>query len=264
MIISFLGPINSYSNLAAKMVMSQGDTLTEFPSFYDVTTAVGIKADMAVVPIENSIEGVVSDILDFLAWEGNLYITREINLEINHKLFMKEGGDFVNVKRIITHSQAYGQCRKYLSKCYKNAEIIFTSSTSKAVESLNDNYTAAIAGAHNMKVGLKISSDIICDNINNITRFVTLQTKPLKNINANKISIIFEAENKPGGLLKVLQILNDNNLNMTKIESRPYRAKYGSYIFFVDFLGNINSPDVIKALNYIKENTGFYKYLGNY
>lgn len=262
--ISYLGPVNSYSYLAAKKIMSGEDQIIEYPTFIDAASAVGVETHKAVLPIENSLEGAVGNTLDILAWECELFITREIYLNINHKLIMRQNGDFNNVQRIITHSQAYGQCRKYLASHYPNAEVIYTSSTSKAVESLNDDYTAAIAGEHNLKDGLKVLNDTIQNDIYNITRFVALEKSPLIDPNNQKISIIFDAENKPGGLLKILHILNDNNLSMSKIESRPFKGQFGSYIFFVDLSGNIQSDNVQTAFELIKKSTTFFKYLGNY
>lgn len=262
--ISYLGPVNSYSYLAAKKIMCPDDEIIEYPTFLDAALAVGVQTDKAILPIENSLEGAVGNTLDILAWECELYITKEIYLDINHKLIMRQSGDFDNVKRIITHSQAYGQCRNFLVKNYPKAEVIYTSSTSKAVESLSDDYTAAIAGDHNIKEGLKALDQNIQNDKYNVTRFVSLEKSPINSPDNQKISIIFDAENRPGGLLKILQILNDYNLSMTKIESRPFKGQFGSYIFFVDLIGNINSQNVIAALDLIKKSTSFFKYLGNY
>jgi prephenate dehydratase len=262
--ISYLGPVNSYSYLAAKKIMSNDDILIEYPTFIDAALAVSNDTDMAVLPIENSLEGAVGNTLDILAWECELFITKEISLEINHKLIMRKSGDFNKINKIITHSQAYGQCRKFLASRYPNAEVIYTSSTSKAVECLFDDYTAAIAGVHNLNSDLKALDGIIQNDRYNITRFVALKKAPVISPDDQKISIIFDAENKPGGLLKILNILNKHNLSMTKIESRPYKGQFGSYIFFVDFLGNIQSDNVNTALSLIKESTTFFKYLGNY
>lgn len=262
--ISYLGPVNSYSYLAAKKIMSIKDQIIEYPTFIDAALAVGVQTHKAVLPIENSLEGAVGNTLDILAWECELYITKEIYVEINHKLIMRQAGDFKNIKRIITHSQAYGQCRKYLARHYPNAEVIYTSSTSKAVESLTDDNTAAIAGGHNLKDGLKALDDTIQNDAYNITRFIALEKSPVNDHKNQKISIIFDAENKPGGLLKILQILNDNNLSMTKIESRPFKGRFGSYIFFIDLLGNIDSNNIKTTFELIKNTTTFFKYLGNY
>lgn len=262
--ISYLGPENSYSYLVAKRVKSSQDTIVQFSTFFDVALAVGKTTDKAILPIENSLEGAVSNTLDILAWECDLFITKEIFLEINHKLIMRKTGDFSNIKRIITHAQAYGQCRSFLTKNYPDAEIIYTSSTSKAVESIDDDYTAAIAGEHNLNPNLKAFPDLIQNDTYNVTRFVVLEKEPINNTTNQKISVIFDAENKPGGLLKILHILQDHNLNMTKIESRPFKGHFGSYIFFVDFLGNVNNANVQSAFEKIKQLTSFFKYLGNY
>ncbi|NLC17331.1 MAG: prephenate dehydratase [Clostridiales bacterium] len=262
--IGYLGPENSYSYLVAQKVKSPEDTIIQFPTFIDVALAVGNLTDKAVLPIENSLEGAVSNTLDILAWECELYITKEICLEINHKLIMKKTGDFNNIKKIITHAQAYGQCRKFLAKRYPSAEIVYTSSTSKAVESIEDDYTAAIAGEHNLNQDLKALPETIQNDTNNITRFVVLEKEPRHHNTNQKISIIFDAENKPGGLLKILQILHEHSLNMTKIESRPFKNRYGNYIFFVDFLGNVNDQNVQSAFDKIKKSTTYFKYLGNY
>lgn len=262
--ISYLGPVNSYSHIAACRIKTDNDILVEYPTFSDVTDAVGVSADIAIVPIENSIEGAVSNILDILAWEKDLYITRELNINIDHKLIMLKSGNPNNIKKVLSHWQAYGQCRKIINKLYPNAEIVFTSSTSKAVDSLEQDDWAAIASGQNLNEKYKIVNSDIQENSQNITKFVTLSKEPINSPNASKVSIVFEAENRPGGLLKLLTILEKYKLDMTKIESRPYKQQFGRYIFFVDFLGNINDDNVKKALAEIQNATNYYKYLGNY
>lgn len=262
--VAYLGPQNTYSHLAALNMTGQDDALIEQPTLYDVLMAVGDTADAAIVPIENSIEGGVAGVLDMLVWETDLYINAESSLKIDNRLFMREGADFSKVERILTHPQAYGQCRKYLSKRYPHANIVFTDSTAQAVKSLKDNVTAAIAGAHNLTKGLICSPEDIQDNPHNITRFVLLKKTPANPEVISKISIVFEAENKPGGLFNLLEIIKENNLNMSKIESRPYKGAPGRYVFFVDFNGNLDPKTVETALNQLKQKTTFYKFLGSY
>lgn len=266
MIIAYLGPAKSYSYLAAVNMSAKGDELREFPTFYDILMSVGNGTDAAVVPIENSIEGAVGGVLDLLVWESKLYINGEYNLKLDNRLFLPKGGDFGNIRRIMSHAQAYGQCRKFLSRKYPNAEIVFTDSTSKAVEDLSEERpdVAAVAGFQNLKDGLKVLDENIQDSDNNVTRFVMLSQNPGNNPSPTKTSVVFEAENRPGGLLELLMIFARHNLSMTKIESRPYKGELGRYVFFVDFAGDLSEGNLNSALNELERNTRFYKFLGRY
>ncbi len=259
--IAYLGPPDSYSHLAAIKLGGTHAELVPMPDFSRTIHAVDADT-RAVVPIENSLEGTVNAVTDILIWEVNCFITREISLDIRHRLFALRGVEKKDIRRIVTHPQAYGPSRSYLAGVFPDARIEFADSTAQALAYI-DGETAAIAGAHIKRAGIVVL-DRMERLLNNTTRFVLLGDKETKSDRADKVSVVFETENKPGALNRILNILSDHNLNMTKIESRPHKSVMGRYLFLVDFAGNVADPRVADALQTVQSACVYYKYLGNY
>jgi len=266
--ISYLGPTNSYSYLAAKKVMNADDILIEMPSLTDVLKALREgSADIAVTPMENSIEGNVNEVTDNLIFGGDknpVFINSEFVLKIENYLISKKDADFTKIKAIITHWQPYAQCRQNIKRLLPDAKVVFADSTSAAVEGILNNETAAIGGEQLVKENYKKSDYVVNDNIDNCTRFATLSKSENNNPKNDKFTIAFEVENKPGGLLRLLEIINVFGMNMTRLESRPHKSALGRYVFIADITGNVLNNDTSSALELIKRNTAFYKYLGCY
>jgi prephenate dehydratase len=265
--IAYLGPENSYSFLAAKRIARDDDVLTEMPSFTDVLESVReCRADIAVTPMENSVEGNVNEVADCLIFGDDrkpLFINEEFVLVIENRLIMQKDADPDNIRTIITHWQPYAQCRHTLKHLSPDAKIVFADSTSAAVKSISDDYTAAIGGRQLVSEGHKMSG-IINDNEDNCTRFAVLSSNDLLDPKNNKLTVVFEAENKPGGLLRLLEIINAFGMNMTRLESRPHKSVLGRYVFIADVTGNILDNSTSSALELIKRNTALFKYLGCY
>jgi len=264
--IAYLGPENSYSHLAAKKAAKEDGVLIPKPAFPDVFDAVRAgAADAAVIPVENSVEGNVNEVTDRLIFNAEpLFINAEFTLKIDNYLIARETADFNKIETVITHRQPYGQCRETLRRLYPAAKIIFADSTSAAEGKLSDEKTAAVGGKQLLSKSLKISENSVNDNDENRTRFAVISKTDAPDKESNKLSIAFEAENKPGGLLRLLQIINAHNLNMTRIESRPHKSVLGRYVFIADLAGNVLEADTAAALKELKADTAFFKYLGCY
>jgi prephenate dehydratase len=266
--IAYLGPENSYSFLAAKRIADDDDILIDMHSFTDVLESVrNGNADIAVTPMENSVEGNVNEVADCLIFgsdEKPLFINAEFVLVIENHLIMRNDARPENIKTIVTHWQPYAQCRQTLKKLLPDAKIIFAESTSAAVKSINDDATAAIGGKQLVTKGYKMHSDVINDNEDNCTRFAILSSKDIPDRKNNKLTLVFEAENKPGGLLRLLEIINVFGMNMTRLESRPHKSVLGRYVFIADINGHILDNSTSSALELIKRNTPHFKYLGCY
>ena len=189
------------------------------------------KADMCVVPIENSFEGTVVATVDALA-EFELQIASELTVPIRQSLIANCGVTLSDVKTVYSHPQALAQCRGNLKKLLPRASAQSVPYTSAGLALLNGS-SAAIARAP--KEGQTVLVENFEDSSENCTRFVAVRACSQKE-RGNKVSVQFSTENKPGALLKVLSELNARGLNMTKIESRPAKKKMGQYVFFVDFL----------------------------
>ncbi|MCS7180812.1 MAG: prephenate dehydratase, partial [bacterium] len=217
-----------------------------------------------VVPIENSIEGVVTHTLDVFI-ESDLKITSEIILEIHHFLLSKEKA-ISDIKKVYSHPQAIAQCRNWIGQNLPNAEIFETESTTSAVKKvIKEKNSAAIASEIAAEMyNLNILAERIEDFRENVTRFLVIGKDFTEKTGNDKTSILFSIKDKVGALHDILAPFKKENINLTRIESRPSKKKAWEYVFFVDFNGHKDEPNVKKALGKIKKSTIFLKILGSY
>lgn len=279
--IAFLGPEGSYSHLAAKAFLaseSKGanagggwDECIPFRNFAEVLAAVTSgKADAAALPIENSLQGGVSQNLDLLQATEDMYAMKEYVLRIEHHLIYKEGTKLSEIGRVYSHRQALDQCLEYLDKNLPFASLRETESTAfgltKAMED-ESGKSAAIAGAHavHLRNGFVMGEDCISDEKHNFTHFLLIK-KGEESLPAHSQRVFFSAvcPHRKGSLLELLQIIAQYSINMTKIESRPVKEMPGHFRFFIEADCDIGSADVQKMLTAIKENTLECKLLGAY
>ena len=218
-----------------------------------------------VVPIENSIEGSVGITLDSFAHDFDLKIYKEIVIPINQNLIVNKGVKLEDIEEVYSHPQAIAQCNKFIVE--NDLKPVYTRSTANAVETIIGNNTKSAIG--NIKAAEIYCLDVIKTNIqetdNNETRFVIISKKEHEITGRDKTSIIFSIyEDAPGGLYDILGIFKNNNINLTKIESRPSKKGLGKYLFFVDFNGHKNNPVIGKIIEEIEKHTYFFKFLGSY
>ncbi len=279
--IAFLGPEGSYSNLAAKEFLKSEatgkclagdwDECVPFRNFPDVLAAVeNGRVEAAAIPIENSIQGGVSQNLDLLQDATDLYAVKEIVLRVDHRLIYKQGVKPSEIGRVYSHRQALDQCANYLSKEMPFASLRETESTgfglSRAFED-ESGKSAAIAGAHveNLRSGFIMGEECISDEKNNYTHFLLIK-KGRAALPSESQRIFFSAVclHKPGSLLALLQLIAKSDINMTKIESRPVKNSPGEYRFFIEADCNIADAEVREMLSLIQSNTLECKLLGAY
>ena len=170
-----------------------------------------------------------------------------------------------DIKDVYSHSQAISQCSEFISK--NNLQPHYSVSTARAAKDIiGDKTKAAIGNANVVDLyDLEILKSNIQDTDNNKTRFVVLSKKQHKPTGRDKTSIIFSIyEDRPGSLYKILGIFEKDNVNLTKIESRPSKEALGKYLFFVDFYGHVDDELTQNILSEIKNNTYFFKILGSY
>ncbi|MDR3290695.1 MAG: prephenate dehydratase [Methanobrevibacter sp.] len=260
--IAFLGPKGTFTHEVAS---SLGENLSSYCSISSVLKAVeNKKCDVGIVPIENSIEGPVGITLDLLV-HSKLFIQGEIIFPINHNLIAKKGNKISDIKYVYSHSQALAQCQNYLEN--RGMKPLFTLSTAAATKLIAEKDNSAAIGS--LKAAQLYDLNVLDKNIqdmdNNETRFIVLsRDKALKSEN-NKTSILFETyQDSPGELYYILGFFANNNINLTKIESRPSKEGLGKYIFFVDFEGHEDDKKIKEILGEIKIRTYFMKVLGSY
>lgn len=265
--VIFQGTNGAYSQQA--MIKYFGPSVDSFnvQTFRDAMIALKEKkADYAVLPIENSSAGIVNDMYDLLV-EFDNYILAETFIKVEHALLVLEGTRIEDIKRVYSHPQALMQCSKFLEK-HKDWQVISQQNTAvSAVKVTNekDKSQAAIASELAGELyGLKALEHNIQNNNENTTRFIIISDKKIFKRNSNKISIYFELPHSSGTLYNMLSHFIYNNLNMTKVESRPIEGRNWEYRFFVDFEGNLSDSGVKNALRGIRTEAKDFKILGNY
>lgn len=263
--VGYLGPKGTFSYEACNN--SYNEKIEKIPYKTIKETIIALtknEVDEVIVPIENSLQGCVTEAIDTLIENEDLIVIEEKILKINQNLMSKENYDLDEIKEIYSHPQALAQCRNYIQNNLKSANIIEVASTALSAKEVSQKeYAACICNLECMKeYNLKLLDTNIQDNNSNETKFWKLSKIPKTIPNANVLSILFSTKHKPGALYKALSIFDKNNLNLTKIESRPAKTKLGEYYFLVDV--EIENNNYIQALEELKEVVGFYRILGKY
>ena len=262
--IAFQGESGAYSEMAI-MLNFPASTAIPLKTFHDVfETVKNHRNEIAVVPIENSIEGSVSETYDLLL-QDKIYVSGEIFQRINHCLIVNK--EYKKIINVYSHPQALGQCRNYIQS--KKLEPIPAFDTAGAVKFIKENKmmkSAAIASRRAAELyEMQILEEGIEDKKNNFTRFFVISKQLVdKPSGKDRTSIIFALEHKPGSLYQVLKEFSRKSINLTRIESRPTKETPWEYYFYVDFDGHYNDEKVKMTLNRIKSQTKFFKLLGSY
>ena len=219
-----LGPEGTYSHRATQAV---DEDIVFRQSVTDIVAAVAqTEFDYGVIPIENSIEGSVTESLDALA-EYDVAVVSEIVTPIRHAL-LAQGPNF---ETVASHSQALAQCRSYLESSYPDAQLEAVASTARGVEyARNDPTVAGIAHPDNADDDLEILAQDIQDQTSNATRFFVLAPVTNRSQAGGKTSlVVYPNANYPGLLLELLEPFADRDINLTRVESRPSGERLGDY-----------------------------------
>jgi len=269
MIIAFFGPETTYTHQAALKHFLENSKTKEntfiakktIPEVFD-SVEKG-EATFGVVPVENSTEGSVAHTLDSFV-DSKLCITDEIVLPIKHCLLSNSKKE--EIQKIYSHTQPFGQCKKYLIKNFPNAELVEALSTANAaiLASKEKNSAAIASELAGQKFGVKVIDKEINDEKNNLTRFFVIGKTCNKATGKDKTTILFSTKNVSGALYHVLGIIAKYKINMTKIESRPSKKKVWEVVFFVEIEGHEKDVNVSKALKEMNTYCDVVKVLGSY
>ncbi len=262
--IAFFGPETTYTHQAAIKHFEKNNEFVPKKTIGEVFESVDKnETEFGVVPVENSTEGSVAHTLDSFI-ESNLKIVAEIVLPIKHCLL--SNSKFEEIKKIYSHQQPLGQCKKYLQLNFSDVERIESLSTaSAAISASKEKYSAAIASElAGERFGLNILQKEINDEKDNQTRFFVIGKSNTKPTGKDKTTILFSTKNVPGALYSVLGVLTKHKINMTKIESRPSKKKTWEVVFFVEFEGHYLDKLISEGLKDIESNCVFFKVLGSY
>ncbi|MFU0828451.1 MAG: Bifunctional chorismate mutase/prephenate dehydratase [Lachnoclostridium sp.] len=261
------GKRGSYSEQAMEEYFGTDITRFYASSFKQVMQAVKEgEVEYGVLPIENTSTGGISDIYDLLV-EFDNYIIGEHVMKIEHALLGLPGAKVENIRKVYSHAQGLAQCSKYIENhpYMTPVECISTADSAKKVLEDGDLSQGAIAGKQAAAYyGLSVLEEGVNHESSNSTRFIIISREKKYLKGANKVSICFELPHASGTLYNMLSHFIYNNLNMTKIESRPVPGKVFEYRFFVDFEGSLQEAGVKNALYGIKEEAISFKILGSY
>lgn len=273
--VGYLGPQGSYSRLAAEKLCRSGNYI-DFANFHLLMQALERGAvDCAVLPIENSVNGGVTQNIDLLQEHGNAFAYGECKIKIDHRLVVPAGADLREIRRIYSHGQALGQCAKYINRYFPQAQLVETPSTAGCLELLVDRHCAGIVGSHCRADGFELSKDNIADNKRNYTQFllVKIVNRPLdgaesvrESLKSNRGKVFFSVtcRHEPGALVRLLTVLSDHSINMTKIESRPIKERVGEYRFFIEIEVGGDGKKVADAAEEIVRSANSFRLLGCY
>ena len=264
--VVFQGAEGAYSQAA--MVKYFGDHVNSFhvDTFRDAMMAIEEgSADFAVLPIENSTAGIVSEIYDLLA-EFENYIVGEQIIKIEHCLMGMPGATLADIRTVFSHPQSLMQSARYLNeRDFKQISMQNNAFAARKVAEDGDKTQAAIASEYAAEIyGLSILAKGINHSSTNSTRFIIVTNQKIFLKNAGKVSICFEVPHESGSLYHMLSHFIYNNLNMNRIESRPIEGRNWEYRFFIDFEGNLSDSAVKNALRGLRDEAQNLRILGNY
>lgn len=256
-----LGPSGTYSHRAARSIADDIEFTESVTGIVKHVAAKEIKR--GVIPIENSIEGSVTESLDALA-EYDVAVVREIVTPIRHALLAQES----EFEVVASHAQALAQCRTYLESTYPDVVLKSVSSTARGVEQArNDPTVAAIARHDNSGEQLDVVAQDIQDRSSNATRFVVVAPTDERSVAGGKTSLIIYPEaDHPGLLLELLEPFAERDINLSRIESRPSGDRLGDYLFHIDINAGLYEERAQQALEETEAivQAGWVRRLGSY
>ena len=272
--IAHLGPNGTYAEQAAlayvnwvRQETGQEAILCPYPSIAQTVRAVDQgEVDLAVVPVENSIEGSVAVTLDTLWQLDKLQIQLALVLPIAHAL-LSHAQSLESIQTVYSHPQALAQCQGWLEQFLPNVQLIATNSTTEALQQLeHDSTISAIASLRASQLyNLPILASGINDYPDNCTRFWVLAQSQPQIKGASHTTLAFSVRaNVPGALVKPLQVFAQRGINLSRIESRPSKRSLGDYLFFIDLEADANSALVQSALAELAAYTEILKLFGSY
>ncbi len=265
--IAYLGPEATFTHLAARQQFGAAADYLAAASiaevFHDVESG---RADLGVVPVENSTEGMVAHTLDLLA-DSSLHICAEISLPVRHNLLAREGTSMGAIRRILSHAQSLAQCRRWLAEQLPGVPTEAEASNARAAErARSEEGVAAIAGeAAAGTYGLAVLARAINDEPGNLTRFVVLAAHDTAQPSGDdKTSILFSVRDEVGILSRMLKPFAAHGIDLIKIESRPLRGRPWEYVFFLDLKGHRRERRVQQALADVERGATRLRVLGSY
>ena len=264
--VAFLGPEGTFTHLAARHQFGGSTQALPQGTIAGVFQAVERqRADYGVVPVENATEGAVESTLDAFL-DSPVRICGEIVLPVDQALLLRPGLDLGAVRRVYSHPQALGQCRRWLDAHLSHADRIEAASTSEAARLAHEDAEGAAVAPELATAffGLRVVETKIQDLAANATRFLVLGQKGPEPTGRDRTTLLAMAQDGPGALLHLLEPLARRGLNLSRIQSRPTRRKLWEYAFFLELEGHSGDPAMAEALEELRGVCASLKILGSY
>ncbi|MHC1709892.1 MAG: prephenate dehydratase [Methanomassiliicoccales archaeon] len=265
MIVAFQGVKGAYSEDAVFSWNADAIAL-ECPEFVDLFDAVRSgRADLGMLPVENSIEGSVTAANDLL-FRSDLKVVGEVMVHIRHCLIGHPGAELDDIRRVYSHPQALAQCRDLLNSHqeWQKVPAFDTAGSVRMIKERGLREEAALASRRAASTyGMKVLLEDVQSVKNNITRFFVLSQDSSKDV-GNKTALAFTTKNKPGALFECLKAFAANDVNITKLESRPWHGRTWEYVFYLDLDGDAREGKVAEALAVLKESASCVRIFGSF
>lgn len=273
-IYGYLGPRGTFSEEAAMLYCNEEDELVPLPSFNEIFDSLKTgKVTRGVIPVENSLEGAVNLCMDLLYTSSFVEVVGEIVLPVKQYLMAPKGMRIRDIKELYSISQVIGQSNSYINEYLPDAEIYFTASSAQAAELVKEKEGRALIGSRRLSelYDLEILAEEIQDSSNNYTRFFVIANQldvengfPELDKEYKTSIICAPTVNKAGVLYNILGEFKREEINLTRIESRPSKRQLGEYIFYIDLEGHQKNRHVRIALEGVKQKSSFFRILGSY
>ncbi|MBZ9537797.1 prephenate dehydratase [Modicisalibacter tunisiensis] len=264
--VAYLGPEGTFTQQAALKHFGESAVSLPMAAIDEVFREVEAGAvNYGVVPVENSTEGVVNHTLDSFM-DSSMHICGEVVLRIHHHLLVAPTTRRDKISRIYSHPQSFAQCRKWLDAHYPHAERVPVSSNAEAARLIKSEWhSAAIAGDMAAKLyELEKIAEKIEDRPDNSTRFLIIGHESVPMCGDDKTSLVVAMRNQPGALHDLLEPFHRHQIDLTRLETRPSRSGVWNYVFFIDFKGHVDQPEVAAVLDEVSLRSAEMKVLGSY
>ncbi|HPR98749.1 MAG TPA: prephenate dehydratase [Methanomassiliicoccales archaeon] len=265
MIVAFQGEKGAYSEDAVFSWDAEAKAL-ECPEFLDLFDAVRSgRADLGMLPVENSIEGSVTAANDLL-FRSDLKVVGEVMVHIRHCLIGHPDAELADVRRVYSHPQALAQCRDLLTAHpeWQKVPAFDTAGSVRMIKERGMRDEAALASRRAATTyGMKVLLEDVQSVRNNITRFFVISREGSK-VKGNKTALAFTTKNQPGALLECLKAFASHQVNITKLESRPWQGRTWEYVFYLDLDGDAREERVAEALAVLRESASCVRMFGSF
>ncbi len=267
--VAFQGELGAFSHMAIHQLLGRDAEAVPYTHFERIFQAVASgDTDATMVPIENTLHGSVHENYDHLL-HHDLPIVAETSVRIVHNLIAPAGTPFAAIRQVYSHPVALNQCLDFFAAnpAFEKQPYYDTAGSVKMLSEQKPDASAAIASALAAELyGCRILRKSIEDDSQNFTRFFLLsrEPRPKQPKLQYKTSLVFTTRNVPGSLFRALAALALRDINLVKIESRPLRGQPWEYLFYLDFLGHVEDPNVVNALDHLREVADLFRVLGCY